>query len=460
MHSDPANTIQLHQLLAQMGKQGKVTDAKEILGSENCLAVITGQQPNLLLGPTLILHKIFTAVSLSRWLKNNGINAVPVFWNASEDHDQGEILRTHQLSFDGNLRKLRLSSQQEGAVEALPWTAELSGLINELPDFSRSLFEGGYGDRYGDHFNVALKRLFEKDELVILEPRNLPDSEKFWQQVDEKAAEIVAGFEADEQDILAQGKTLQAPRRTAIPLFALDGKTGVRIPLIYENSQWSRKGEGKYSKSLFDLLRRGERFSPGALLRPALAQFHLPIMVSVLGPAEYEYHFQNERLFETLGLHRPVLWPRLKGTFLPQEMRSEIENCGIQVEEFLKSPVDHFQEWKIKQPDLLKGLESEMMSLKKNMRDSMPHHQGAMAEFERKMHGAFFALERKVKLEAWQAQGLPVKQLGQIARFLTPRSLPQERTLGSLFMLRDKEHFLQIQAQFDDVFDSSHRLYS
>ncbi|MGH7726394.1 MAG: bacillithiol biosynthesis protein BshC, partial [Candidatus Eiseniibacteriota bacterium] len=55
------------------------------------VCVVAGQQPGPLGGPLYTWHKVHTAVALARVLSAQGVPAVPVFWNASEDDDFDEI---------------------------------------------------------------------------------------------------------------------------------------------------------------------------------------------------------------------------------------------------------------------------------------------------------------------------------------------------------------------------------
>ena len=54
-------------------------------------AVVTGQQVGLFGGPMFALYKALTAVKLAEEASAAGINAVPVFWLATYDHDLAEV---------------------------------------------------------------------------------------------------------------------------------------------------------------------------------------------------------------------------------------------------------------------------------------------------------------------------------------------------------------------------------
>ena len=54
-------------------------------------AVVTGQQVGLFGGPMFAIYKALTAVKLAEQATAAGVDAVPVFWLATYDHDLAEV---------------------------------------------------------------------------------------------------------------------------------------------------------------------------------------------------------------------------------------------------------------------------------------------------------------------------------------------------------------------------------
>ena len=67
------------------------------------VAVIAGQQPGLFTGPLYTIFKALTAIKLAEHLRAQGVNAVPMFWVAGEDHDFEEVNHTRLLNREGQV---------------------------------------------------------------------------------------------------------------------------------------------------------------------------------------------------------------------------------------------------------------------------------------------------------------------------------------------------------------------
>src|SRR5580698_6823731 len=62
--------------------------------ASGAIAVVSGQQVGLFGGPAYSVYKAVTAVQVAEELTSSGIEAVPVFWMATEDHDLEEVRRS------------------------------------------------------------------------------------------------------------------------------------------------------------------------------------------------------------------------------------------------------------------------------------------------------------------------------------------------------------------------------
>src|SRR5215467_1922134 len=71
------------------------------------VAVVSGQQVGLFGGPAYAFYKAVSAIRIAKDLTEQGIDAVPVFWMATEDHDLDEVRRTAFFR-DGKLVRIEL----------------------------------------------------------------------------------------------------------------------------------------------------------------------------------------------------------------------------------------------------------------------------------------------------------------------------------------------------------------
>ena len=69
------------------------------------LALVTGQQVGLFGGPLFSILKALSAIRLADEATKAGVDCVPVFWLATEDHDIAEINHVSLPGPDGALRK-------------------------------------------------------------------------------------------------------------------------------------------------------------------------------------------------------------------------------------------------------------------------------------------------------------------------------------------------------------------
>lgn len=428
----------------QLGEKAKSNLNKLIKGE--AVVVITGQQPGVLVGPSLVLHKVLSVITIVSELKAKGIEAIPIFWNASEDHDLIEISKTTLWQGDLALTPFRMQfNELPVSAEKLLWTEELNSLLNEQSDYVKGLLEGCPKRRYADHVTQIMLNLFSHEGLLVIEPNWLRKGQlPLWEKVDQKHEAIFKAFEKDEAKLVERGELLQAERYHGIPVFSIHKETGVRDPFHYDKEGWSKRG--KKIKSLLDVLSEGEKLSPGALLRPAFAQFSLPIIASVLGPAEYQYHKQNRSVFTELKLNRPALLPRLSGVWIPKPLKELCLRFKIEVEELLKG-LSFLPNVRYKEKD---DFRSEKESLWNKMSEGLSEDSKAdmkisfeleMKRFEDKMLKKLLNLEQK-------EQGLSRQKIHNINEFILPKGVRQERLLNPLSFIKDKAHLKAIQKEF------------
>src|SRR5437879_3513667 len=144
------------------------------------VAVVSGQQVGLFGGPAYATYKALTAIQIAKDLTHAGIEAVPVFWMATEDHDLEEV--RHTTWFDsGQLIRFELpdGNERERPVGRIPLGNDIERHAREAAELLQNqggeqlaqyLLESYKGeDTYGSAFGKLFARLFARQGLVLLD---------------------------------------------------------------------------------------------------------------------------------------------------------------------------------------------------------------------------------------------------------------------------------------------------
>src|SRR5258708_21734336 len=170
---------QQNQLLGS----GPATQANLDRLEKGAVAVVSGQQVGLFGGPAYAVYKAIAAARIAKDLTEQGIDAGPVFWMATEDHDLDEI--RHVTFFqDGKLLKLELPGGvgNGASVGRIPLgsgiaelrqagTVALGGAQSELAQMLADCY--GAEDTYGSGFGKLFARLLGDSGLILLDPLDL-----------------------------------------------------------------------------------------------------------------------------------------------------------------------------------------------------------------------------------------------------------------------------------------------
>src|SRR5208282_2462737 len=141
-------------------------------------AIVTGQQVGLFGGPMFAIYKALTAVKLADEATAAGIDAVPVFWLATSDHDLAEVNHVSIPGSDGLLRTLTTSSHGvPGAPvsnvrlgdEILPVVEEAASLLgdSEATQFLSASYRPG--ETLGTAFARFYAQLFGQWGVILLD---------------------------------------------------------------------------------------------------------------------------------------------------------------------------------------------------------------------------------------------------------------------------------------------------
>ena len=150
----------------------------EKLRDADCVAVLTGQQAGLFSGPLYTIYKALSAVRAADDLAKLGIQAVPIFWAATEDHDLDEVRVTY---IPDRIEYTPEMSEIGKPVGSIPMNASIlaavKALRSELPhtEFSDDLHSriaAAYteGAEWGSGFLKLISSVFSDLGLIVVDP--------------------------------------------------------------------------------------------------------------------------------------------------------------------------------------------------------------------------------------------------------------------------------------------------
>jgi bacillithiol biosynthesis cysteine-adding enzyme BshC len=342
------------------GDAAKANIAKLRAGAR---AVVTGQQVVLFGGPLLTILKAATAVARAREAtKATGVEHVPVFWMATEDHDLAEVDQVSLLT-KSSVETLRAGLKVAhavpvGGVVPGPEIDAVLERASELLEFApvSELLRECYAEKDGTRPTLALAfgrliaRIFAEQGLVVMDAA----VRGFHALGAETLRYAIEHAEELQGALIARGEVLERAGYHAqvlvaaggSMLFLLDEATGERVALRRVASadgvmQWKTGGRIYSAVELLEILETApERLSPNALLRPVFQDAVLPTAAYIGGPAEIAYFAQSAVLYEAiLGRITPVL-PRLSATLLEPAIAAVMDKDEVQLPDAMTTAED------------------------------------------------------------------------------------------------------------------------
>jgi bacillithiol biosynthesis cysteine-adding enzyme BshC len=297
-------------------------------------SVVTGQQVGLLGGPLYVLLKAATAIARAKQVTAaTGVEHVPVFWLATEDHDLEEVDQVSLLTKTA-VETLRLGVQtphHAGPVGNVVLGEAVDGLLEQASELLGyapvcELLRECYTDgaTFGGAFARLMARLFAEQGLIVMDAAGRDFHAlgaaplKF---AIEHAEELETALLARTKELEAAGYHAQVLVKAGASLLFLVSEGERRALRRGADGIW-KAGAGAAARSytttelLAILEAEPERVSPNALLRPVFQDTILPVTAYVGGPAEIAYFAQSAVIYkQVMGRITPVL-PRLSATLI------------------------------------------------------------------------------------------------------------------------------------------------
>jgi len=324
------------------------------------LTAVTGQQVGLFGGPLFSIFKALTAVKLAEEATAAGVECVPVFWLATEDHDLAEVNHIALPAEQGELERLTAEANAfdgqavaDAPVGRVKFGPEMDAVVeraaallgdSEVAAWLREAYRPG--ESLGSAFGLLFAKLFAEWGVILLDPadKEFHDLAKpLFRSAVQRAAEL-------DEALLARGKAIEAAgyhqqvKVTAASTLLFEIRNGART-VVRRRSNGGDGAEfavGEERASAEELMERIEKapenFNPNALFRPVVQDYLLPTLVYTGGAAEIAYFAQAAVVYEKmLGRVTPIL-PRFSATLVEAKAERLLTRYGLSLPDVLQGP--------------------------------------------------------------------------------------------------------------------------
>jgi bacillithiol biosynthesis cysteine-adding enzyme BshC len=425
-------------------------------------AVVTGQQVGLFGGPMFAIYKALTAVKLAEEATAADIDAVPVFWLATYDHDLAEVNHVAFPGADGTLQTLATSSHSvPGAPvsavslgdEILPLVEQAAKLLgdSEATTFLRECYRPG--ETLGTAFARLYARIFAEWGVIVLDASDAElhrVAEPIYRAAIERSEELAAA-------LLSRGAALEAAgyhqqvKVTSSSVLVFTMHQGARTPMH------RRVNDGKVefvigNESTAEKISSAEllsrigsspgTFTPNVLLRPIVQDYLLPTLAYTGGAAETAYFSQAGAVYETLlGRVTPIV-PRFSATIVEPKTQRLLEKHGIAVSDVFLGPEA------LRQQLAARGLPGDLQAAFEVASQSLTTNLGIVREKLEKLDRTLIDAAQtatskmqhqleKLQTQAARAEAQKSELVGRHAEMLSHALYPdkglQERGIGGLY---------------------------
>jgi bacillithiol synthase len=421
---------------------------------EGAFAVVTGQQVGLFGGPLLALFKVASVIALAKRVEALGVECVPVFWLASEDHDLAEVNQSLLLTHDFRLVPFKAQTRgiegapvstirlAEGTSEAVAHAAELLG-ESLAADYLRESY--AEGETFSNAYAKLYTSIFGEHGLILLDPAD-PELHRIAAPLFADAIQRTA--EIDDA-LLARNRELQAEKyheqvkvtAESTPLFAL--VEGARVPVHRANGQFKI---GREVVSGDELQRRveaaPENFSANVLLRPVLQDYWLPTLAYIGGPAEVAYFAQASVVYEKLlGRVTPIL-ARMSATLVEPRIERLLTKYQVDLPELFhgECQLRDCMAARALPPELRQDFEQARRAVEVAMQRASgslqkldPTLVEAATRASSKMRYQIDRLEKRAAQAELRRTEIIIRHAAQIENAVYPNKTLQEREIAGLY---------------------------
>jgi bacillithiol biosynthesis cysteine-adding enzyme BshC len=278
----------------------------------------------------------------------NGIDAVPVFWLATEDHDLAEVNHVAwNAGGETGLSQFELheaeaeSGRRVGEVRLGPGITALVGKAAEslqgglAGEIGRALRECYTAEEtYGSAFGKLMARLVAGRGIVFLDPldeRLHRFSANIYRRALDDADSLRDALLARSKDLQQAGYHAQVKVSggSTLLFYNVDGR---REALRSRNGKFHAGNASFTQAELRAAIEKTPKdFTPNVLLRPIVQDTLLPTAAYIAGPAEIAYMAQAQVVYEKLLGRMPAILPRASFTIVEPLLARKLGKFGFKI---------------------------------------------------------------------------------------------------------------------------------
>ncbi|MEX2596890.1 MAG: bacillithiol biosynthesis cysteine-adding enzyme BshC [Salibacteraceae bacterium] len=431
------------------------------LADNDVFTITTGHQLCLLGGPMFFIYKILSVIRLSNMLAEEGIQTVPVYWMASEDHDFEEV---NHIFLKGE--KFLWNKTSSGAVGRLN--------LDQLSDFKMNVA------RYFEHDKVKTETLKKMDELFD-EDKTLAEAIRdfvYWLfarygvvVIDADDKRLKQGFKDVMESELFEQKAHRAMQQNAIRLndlgysaqvtprevnlFWLDKDYRSRI-VTTTNGFATSDGEKHWTAEEMKkvLNSHPENLSPNVVMRPLYQEKILPNLTYIGGPGELSYWLQLKGVFDAYHVFYPQVLLRDMAVILDEKLSKRMAQLAVAPDEvYMDKDVlfnrlvrqDNEQEQLIN--DTEKDVTEAMSQVISSLASFDPSLEESAKAEQAKIQRRFDTLRKKVIRSSRKQNHTTERRIEEFVAGIKPNGDPQERVANWL----NFENHVTISKRLDEL---------
>jgi bacillithiol synthase len=464
IHYDAARRGEVSDILERQNQSwGASSQTLENIGRlrRGATVVVTGQQVGLFGGPLFSLYKALTAVKLAHTATLDGVECVPVFWLATEDHDLAEVNQVSIPGTDAVLEKLvsAVQTTADAPVGSVTFGAEIQPLLehtaqllgdSEILTTLRDTYRPG--ETFGSAFAKLFTQLFAEWGVILLDasdPGLHRVAAPIYRAAIERAGEI-------KDALLERGKELEAAGyhqqvKVTPPsalLFTL--RHGTRVPLhrhpsAADGDEFVIENETISQRELLDRIESlPQDFSPNVLLRPVVQDYLLPTLAYTGGSAEVAYFAQAAVVYEKLLERITPIVPRFSATLVEPKLQSLLDRYQVSLPDVFHGPEQLREQLAARM--FSSELQSAFGNAETSLKKSLSAIRSALERLDKTLVDSAGNVESKMQhqLESLRARAAraelrQTEVLGRHAQLLSnalyPHKTLQERELSGIYFL-------------------------